>query len=60
MKIVKGELSWLPEAYEKASVVIDVFSDVLIGCVGFVIISKGLCGLDKNEVRERLIRKYSK
>jgi hypothetical protein len=60
MKIAKGELTWLPDAYEKASVVVDVIIEGIIGIFGFVVFTKGLCGLDKNAIRERLIERYSK
>lgn len=60
MKIAEGELTWLPDAYEKASVVIDVIAEVIVGIIGFLVFNKGLCGLDKNAIRERLIERYSK
>ena len=60
MKLANGELSWLPEAYEKSSAVIDALIEISIGIIGFLVISKSLCGLDRNAVRERLIEKYMK
>ena len=60
LKLTNGEFSWLPKVYEKAPFVIDVFVEVIIGITGFAVFSKGLCGLDRDKIRERLIVKYSR
>jgi len=60
LKLANGELSWLPEAYEKSSALVDTLIEIAVAVIGFLVISKGLCGLDRNAVRERLIEKYLK
>ena len=60
MKLVNGELSWLPEVYGKAAIAVDVLAEGIVAVLGYVVFSKGLCGLDKKAIRERLIEKYSK
>lgn len=59
-KYCNGEWTWLPIAYENAPAIIDAIIAVLIAVGGFVVYSKLLCGLDREQIRNRLIEKYSK
>jgi Fe2+ transport system protein B len=59
-KSTDGSLTWLKLASESAPAMLDLLLSIIIGIADFVVIRKFLCDLDRESIRDRLIRRFMK
>ena len=59
-KSIDGSLTWLKLASKSAPAMLDLLLSIIIGIADFVVIRKFLCDLDRESIRDRLIRRFMK